>query len=94
MHTFKLDELSTLGAQSSFCTNNLVNELKIKRNRIKMSQEDLASFCDTSASHISKIENFKVTPRLDTFLRMCIALNINIHLSTKNDTDNHQRPLP
>ncbi|HDM8243537.1 helix-turn-helix domain-containing protein [Vibrio sp. B172a] len=48
-----------------------------------MSQEDLASFCDTSASHISKIENLRVVPRLDTFLRMCLALNVEFTILTR-----------
>ncbi|WP_080773153.1 MULTISPECIES: helix-turn-helix domain-containing protein [Vibrio] len=83
MQSNNVNELPSSSDLPSSSTCQLINELRSKRNRINMSQEDLASFCDTSASHISKIENLRVVPRLDTFLRMCLALNVEFTILTR-----------
>ncbi|WP_080642189.1 MULTISPECIES: helix-turn-helix domain-containing protein [Vibrio] len=83
MQSNNVNELPSSSDLTSSSTCQLINELRSKRNRINMSQEDLASFCDTSASHISKIENLRVVPRLDTFLRMCLALNVEFTILTR-----------
>lgn len=53
--------------------------IKKKRNEINLTQEKLAEVLHLSSHYISKIENGKVTPTLDTLAQ--IAFHLNLELS-------------
>lgn len=55
------------------------NRIHVWRKRNKMTQEQLATLTDREPSYISRIEHGKQKPSLDTLLRICHVLNLDIN---------------
>ena len=49
------------------------------RNRRKLTQEQLAALVDREPAYLSRIEHGNQKPSLDTLLRICHALNLDIN---------------
>jgi transcriptional regulator with XRE-family HTH domain len=64
--------------------------LHIKKIRLqqKRTQEDIATFCGFTKSHLSKIEKGKVMPSIGVLAK--IADSLNIKISFLLDEDNHK----
>lgn len=56
--------------------------LKQKRNKMKISQEELAYRCKLDRTFISMLERGKRRPTLNTFFTICLELNEKPHLIT------------
>ena len=52
------------------------NNLRAERNRLNLSQEELAEMADLQRQHISKIENGQINMRVSTLVPLLMALNI------------------
>ena len=52
------------------------NNLRAERNRLNLSQEELAEMADLQRQHISKIENGQINMRVSTLVPLLKALNI------------------
>lgn len=63
----------------------LGKNIKKYRRIADLTQEDLAEFCDCSASHIGQVENGKTVPSLEMTLRIANALNISIDRLVNKD---------
>lgn len=50
--------------------------LRKRRNELKLSQQDLAGDADMERSYISAVENGRKLLRLDTFIRLALALDL------------------
>ena len=67
------------------CYNTTMNTgelIKKLRREQKISQAELAKLCNISQQHVSKIENNKIEPRLDTFILILRKLNYDIKIET------------
>ena len=49
------------------------------RTRKKMTQEQLAALVEREPAYISRIENGRQRPSLDTLLRICVALELDMN---------------
>ena len=72
--------------------------LKLRQARVAMqlSQEQLAEKIGISEKHISNIERGQNYPSLDTFLRMCLVLNLSLEyfgISVKDSTNKDREIL-
>ena len=54
----------------------LGNNIRAERNRLRMSQEQLAAKADLQTNHISNIENGKYDIKFTTLLAIMKALNV------------------
>lgn len=61
-------------------TRELVNKLVKKRQDLKMTQRELALKSGLEQPAIARLESMNSIPRLDTFLRVAKALNLNFDL--------------
>lgn len=52
------------------------------RIRKKMTQEQMATLIEREPAYISRIENGRQKPSLDTLLRICCALELDMHTKT------------
>lgn len=57
--------------------NLIITRLRQEREKAGLSQLELALKADISQNMVNYIETGKRTPSLDTFLKICNALNIN-----------------
>lgn len=55
----------------------IISVLRDERISQGISQDDLAEMCNTSPSHICRVENGKIIPRLDTVMKIGKALGLN-----------------
>ena len=55
-----------------------VELMKLRRRHLKMSQNMLASLCGIPQSNLSKIETGRTGMNLETCLRLCAALEIEL----------------
>lgn len=53
------------------------NRIKAARERVHLTQEQLAEIIDISPTHMSVIERGVKTPKLDTFVRIANALGVS-----------------
>lgn len=51
--------------------------IKVARERVHLTQEQLAEIIDISPTHMSVIERGVKTPKLDTFVRIANALGVS-----------------
>ena len=56
----------------------IVSAMIARRNALGLSQRDLAALCDIPQSSISKIESQKVSPTLDTLIKLFHHLGLNL----------------
>lgn len=52
------------------------NRIKVRRKELKIKQADLAESLEISNNHMSSIENGRQKPSLDTFIGICLHLNV------------------
>ncbi len=55
----------------------VINRLREEREKLGLSQLELAMRANISQNMVNYIETGKRTPSLDTFLKICHALNVN-----------------
>ncbi len=55
----------------------VINRLREEREKLGLSQLELAMRANISQNMVNYIETGKRTPSLDTFLKLCHALNVN-----------------
>ena len=55
----------------------IVARIKAARERVHLTQEQLAEIIDISPTHMSVIERGVKTPKLDTFVRIANALGVS-----------------
>lgn len=61
--------------------SKIITTLITKRNELGLSQRDLAQICDIPQSSVARIESLKITPRLDTLLKLSQALHLRLALT-------------
>ena len=64
-------------------TRNLINKIKTIRKEKKLSQIELAKRCSVPQSTIGRIENYSMTPSIETLINILDVLNIEIELKDK-----------
>ena len=59
----------------------LISVMIKQRKRLGLSQRELASMCNMPQSTVARIESHKITPNLDTFLRLLkiLGLQLSVH---------------
>jgi len=67
------EELNEIEAKAA-----IVSAIIARRNALGLSQRDLASLCNIPQSSISKIESQKISPTLDTLIRLFHHLGLNL----------------
>ena len=56
----------------------IINSLIDRRNELGLSQRQLAAECGMPQSSLARIESMKITPNLDTLIRIMRPLNLKI----------------
>ena len=64
----------------------IISTMIQRRNELGLSQRGLADLCDISLSTVEQIESQSMVPRLDTVLRMCkkLELQVVLHKNEQN----------
>lgn len=65
--------------ENSKFLNALGVRIKELRSEQGISQQELAGVCDFEKANMSRIESGGTNPTILTLLKICIALNINLH---------------
>lgn len=56
----------------------IISAMIKRRNNLGLTQRDLANMCGMPQSSIARIESHKITPNLDTLLRMLNSLGLRL----------------
>lgn len=56
----------------------IVQKISSKRERLGISQRELASMCDIPQSTVARIETFKTSPTLDTLVKITRELGLRV----------------
>jgi len=63
---------------------DIISKIVIERNKLNISQRDLAKMTGLKQSAIARLESLAVMPRIDTLVKVCFHLNLKFELSKKN----------
>lgn len=63
---------------------NIIDELIRQRKSKGWTQADLAQATNLTQSVIARLESKKATPKLDTFLKIILALGCNLEIVSTN----------
>ena len=66
--------------------SSIISSMVEQRNLMGLSQRDLATLCGISQSSVARIESLKITPNLDTLLK--IFHQLGLKLTVTKDEDN------
>lgn len=69
------------------------SRIKEYREQASLTQEQVSEICDITSVYLSKIENGKVHPTLDTLAKICLCLNCDlgeILLHSVSDSSQYQ----
>lgn len=61
----------------------IISDMIRQRSAMGLSQRDLAEMCDIPQSSIARIETGKITPRLDTLLKILGQLGLTLRVVRK-----------
>ena len=64
-------------------SKKLIDKIKSIRKANKLSQIELAKRCNVPQSTIGRIENYSMTPSIDTLMNIFDVLNIEIEFKEK-----------
>ena len=56
----------------------IVQKISSKREKLGLSQRELASMCDIPQSTVARIETFKTSPTLDTLVKITRELGLRV----------------
>lgn len=59
----------------------IISDMIRQRSALGLSQRDLAELCDIPQSSIARIETGKITPRLDTLLKILKQLGLTLSVT-------------
>ncbi len=59
----------------------IISAMINQRNVLGLSQRDLARLCDIPQSSVARIESSVTTPRLDTIIKICRNLGLQLTVS-------------
>ncbi|MBO6008699.1 MAG: helix-turn-helix transcriptional regulator [Lachnospiraceae bacterium] len=59
----------------------IISDMIRQRSAMGLSQRDLAEMCDIPQSSIARIETGKITPRLDTLLKILKQLGLTLRVT-------------
>ncbi len=59
----------------------IISDMIKQRSAMGLSQRDLAEMCDIPQSSIARIETGKITPRLDTLLKILKQLGLTLSVT-------------
>lgn len=68
-----IEEIETISA--------IVTTMIQQRKNLGLSQRDLAKLCDMPQSSVARIESGKITPKLDTIVRLLKQLGLKLTVS-------------
>ena len=68
------------------CNNNYFKIVKV-RIELNISQKDLAKKIGIKESTLEEIEALAIVPRIDTLIKLCDALNLELILEIKDNKD-------
>ena len=60
----------------------IIAALNSKRQELGITQRDLAKLCKIPQSSVARIESFKVTPSIDTLLKLLRPLGLTLSVTT------------
>lgn len=71
--------------ENDFKEIELIQRLVVQRKNKKLSQRDLAELTGLKQSSIARIERDIVMPRLDTFIKIANALDLELKITPTSD---------
>lgn len=77
-----LDEASKQEIEELEMHANIVSEIIAKRNLLGLSQRELSAICGIPQSSLARIETFKITPKMDTILKIMRPLGLGLTVTT------------
>lgn len=77
-----LDEVSKQEIEELEMHANIVSEIIAKRNLLGLSQRELSAICGIPQSSLARIETFKITPKMDTILKIMRPLGLGLTVIT------------
>jgi len=72
---------------------DIISKIVIERNKLNISQRDLAKMTGLKQSAIARMESLAVIPRIDTLIKICYHLNLNLELSTNAEIENRKSTI-
>lgn len=65
--------------------SDIITKIVIQRNKLNLSQRDLAKLTGLNQSAIARLESLKAIPRIDTLVKICYHLDLEIDLVTRKE---------
>lgn len=60
----------------------LISVMIKQRKKLGLSQRELANMCNMPQSTVARIESYRITPNLDTFLKLLKTLGLQLSVHT------------
>ena len=76
-----VDEESKKDIQEIEEISILISAMIKQRKKLGLSQRDLASLCNMPQSTVARIESYKITPNLETFLKILKTLGLQLSVN-------------
>lgn len=64
---------------------DIISRIIKERKAQGLTQEELAEKCGLKQAAIARIENLNGSPRMDTLIKICVALNLKVSVTDKNE---------
>ena len=77
-----IDEASKREVEELEMHANIVSEIIAKRNLLGLSQRQLSEICGIPQSSLARIETFKITPKMDTILKIMSPLGLRLTVTS------------
>ena len=62
---------------------NIASQLRAARNKVNLTQQNLAELCGTKKSNISRMESGRYNPSLDMLVKVAGSLGLSVSIEVK-----------
>ena len=92
-HVKAVDSQSTVYAEEAEIMAEIISAVIRQRTAMGLSQRDLAAKCQMPQSSVARIESMRITPTMETMLRLLKPLGLKLSVS-EVDCDSKDLILP
>ncbi|MCX8070592.1 MAG: helix-turn-helix domain-containing protein [Thermodesulfovibrionales bacterium] len=82
-------QIQPIGKDKQFLIGDIVKEI---RNKLNMSQKELAQRLDVTPSFISQIENNQISPSVHSLMQICKSLDVSPTIFFNENSFSHNKP--
>ena len=80
-HVKRADPMGEIYVGEAEAVAEIISAVIRQRNALGMSQRDLAALCEMSQSSVARIEAMRITPNLETLLRLMKPLGLKLEVA-------------